>query len=97
MCLGAMVNWLEEHPDFGAIALSKHGSPDATQPNGVLEPPHVDAGPVMFRREVFQNLTYQNRGSCECSAMTEDVRAQGYRIGFLTSWHVQHQANTRLS
>lgn len=46
----AMISFLEAHQDFGAIAISKHGDPDPSQAQEVVEPGHVDAGPVMFRR-----------------------------------------------
>lgn len=95
----AMVMWLEEHSDFGAIALSKHGNPDETSTNQAVEPAHVDAGPVMFRREVLQQFQYSNEGGvCECQAMCNTLRdSLGVRIGFLTGWNVQHIHNTRLS
>ena len=94
----AMVLWLENNPDFGAIAISKHSAPDAQNGEAVIEPPHVDAGPVMFRREVFQQFAYSNKGgTCECAAMCRTLREEmNQRIGFLTGRSVRHIRNTRL-
>ena len=94
----AMVLWLERHPDFGAIAISKHGDPDPHNPGSVTEPTHVDAGPVMFRRSVYRDFAYSNKGgTCECTAMCRMLREEmGQRIGFLTGRTVQHIRNTRL-
>ena len=71
----AMIEFLEANRDFAAIAISKHGDPDPSNPGGVVEPGHVDAGPVMFRREVFQHFEYSNiDGRCECGSMCITIR-----------------------
>ena len=95
----AMITWMEEHPDFGAIAISKHGDPDPSNPNSVVESDHVDAGPVLFRRTVYEQFEYSNEGgTCECAAMCKNLRENmNQRIGFLTGRTVKHIQNTRLS
>lgn len=71
----AMIMWLEQNPDFGMIAISKHGDPAPGNPNSVVEPGHIDAGPCMFRRDVYEKFTYSNKGGlCECGAMTNTLR-----------------------
>lgn len=94
----AMVDFLEEHHDFAAIAISKHGVPPT--PNGeteATEPDHVDAGPVLFRRSVYEQVQYSNdNGKCECGAMCDTLRNMGQRIGFLTNRAVHHIATTKL-
>lgn len=95
----AMLMWLEGHSDFGAIALSKHAHPDDPQATEVVEPTHVDAGPVMFRREVYEQVQYSNDGGlCECQAMCNTLRDKlGVRIGFLSGFKVLHIHETRLA
>lgn len=94
----AMLSWLDNNRDFGAIAISKNGDPDEANPNQVVEPKHIDAGPVMFRRSILEQFNYSNEGgTCECQAMCNTLRDQlGVRIGFLTGFQVQHIRNTRL-
>lgn len=89
-----MVRFLDNQSDFGAIALSKKHIPDPAL--GEVEVlTHIDAGPVMWRKEVFDKITYQFRGSCECMASCEDIRALGYEIGFLTGIYAKHIVDTR--
>lgn len=95
----AMITWLEENPDFGMVAISKHGDPDPGKTEGVIESFHIDAGPCMFRRSVYEKFTYTNKGQrCECGAMSIALREEhNVRIGFLRGWTVQHMQNTRLT
>ena len=97
----AMILWLEHNPDFGMIGISKHGDPAPSEPNSVVEPTHVDAGPCMFRRDVFEKFEYSNDiptgTTCECAAMCYTLRNDlGVRCGFLTGRFVRHIQNTRL-
>lgn len=89
-----MTNFLDKQSDFGAVALSKKHIPD-TALGEVEVLGHIDAGPVMWRKEVFDKITYQFRGSCECMASCEDIRALGYEIGFLTGTYAKHIVDTR--
>ena len=49
----AMLQFLDANPDYGAVAISKHGDPDPSGQTAVVDPTHVDAGPVMFRRDTL--------------------------------------------
>ena len=93
----AMIQFLEDHPDFGAIALSKHGDPDPLNPEGFVEPTHVDSGPVMFRRSVYEDFAYDNKDNqCECATACDTLRNdKNVRIGFLTGRSVYHILDTR--
>ena len=92
-----MITWLESHEDFGAIGISKHGVPDASQVGVVQEPCHIDGGTVMFRREVLEQVTYDRKwGTCECQSMCHAVRELGYRMGRFADMTLLHIVNTRL-
>ena len=104
----AMVEFLEANPDFGAIAISKHGDPAPEAPGSVVESEHVDAGPVMWRREVLEVLDYTNRADplsleddgkncCECAGSVNALRqVLGLRIGFLAGFTCHHFHDTQL-
>ena len=102
----AMIQFLEDNPDFGGICLSKHGPPQGD--GDVVEPQHCDAAPMMARRSLFEDehlnaetgqmeqIRYHNASGCECQTFCDDVRRLGMRIGFLTGWSVQHIHQTRV-
>lgn len=92
--LERMIKFLENNEMFGAIAVSKKHVPD-TELGDVEVVQHVDAGPVMWRRELLEQITYQYRGFCECFAYCEDLRAMGKEVGFLTGVVAQHVNDTR--
>ena len=104
----AMVEFLIANPDFAGIAISKGAEKNPDDPGGVSEDPHVDAGPVMFRKSAFTNdhqdpetgqferLAYSNKSGCECQSLCNDIRRLGMRIGFLNGRRVHHMHNTTL-
>ena len=92
--LERMIKFLDKHKDFGAVALSKRHTPNPAL--GEVEVAvHIDAGGTLWRNELYQKITYQFRGSCECMASCEDLRAMGYEIGMLTGTHAKHILDTR--
>ena len=94
--LQAMLDFLEIHPDFGAIALHRDKVPECSDTN-VLESSHVNAGPVLFRPEVYEQITYHNNNGCECQGMSDNIRELGRRIGYLGDWKYDHIDETRRS
>lgn len=92
-----MITWLENHRDFGAIGISKHGVPDPNAVGVVQEPEHIDGGTVLFRRDVLEQVTYDRKwGTCECAAMVKSVHELGYRFGRFADMTLHHIVNTRL-
>ena len=92
--LQAMINFLDQHQDFGAISLNRNDAPQIPETEA-SEPTHINAGPVLFRSEVFEQIQYHNNDGCECQGMSNDVRRLGYRIGYLGSWKYDHIDQTR--
>ena len=92
--LPAMIRFLDQHPDFGAISLHRHEAEQLPETEA-SEPSHVNAGPVLFRTEVYDQMTYHNNDGCECQGMSNDVRKLGYRIGYLGSWKYDHIDRTK--
>lgn len=92
--LQALIRFLDQHPDFGAISLHRREAEQLPETEAA-EPSHVNAGPVLFRTEVYNQITYHNNDGCECQGMSNDVRKLGYRIGYLGSWKYDHIDQTR--
>ena len=46
-----MIDFLDNNEDFGAISLHRTELPEE-----VTEPSHINAGPVLFRSDVFNKL-----------------------------------------
>ena len=88
--LNAMFSFLESNADYGAIALHRNQTPEE-----VLEDAHVNAGPVLYRSSVLEQITYHNNNGCECSGMTIDIRELGHRIGYLPGFRYEHIDQTR--
>ena len=86
----SMITFLNENSDFGAIALHRNETPEQT-----IEAAHVNAGPVVFRKEVLEQITYHNNDGCECQGMTNDVKDLKHRIGYLGGFQYGHIENTR--
>ena len=53
-------------------------------------PEHVGMSCNLWRRDVLNKMTFSKRGSCECKAMCEDLRANGYQIGVLRGLTCTH-------
>lgn len=86
----AMINFLDNNEDFGAISLHRNENPDT-----VKEEKHINAGPVLFRSNVFYKIKYHNNDGCECQGMTNDVRKLDSRIAYLPNFQYEHIENTR--
>ena len=90
--LNCMILFLRDNKKFGAIALHRNQTPES-----VLEDQHINAGPVLYRSEVLEQINYHNDLGCECMGMSHDVRALGWRIGYLPNWRYGHIEDTRFS
>ena len=87
-----MINFLNNNKDFGAIALHRN-----EVPTEVIEPSHINAGPVLFRSSIFEQITYHNNDGCECQGQSNDVRKLGSRIGYLPNYQYDHIDRTKRS
>ena len=85
--LQSLIDFLDTNSDFGAIALHRN-----MLPTEVREDPHVNAGPVLYRSEVYEQITYHNNDGCECQGMTNDVKDldEHNRIGYLPGFQYDH-------
>ena len=92
--LARMIDFLDRHSEFGAIGISKTHLPDPAQGEVEINV-HVDPSPVLWRTELFHEIPYMNRGSCECMAYCEDIRARGLEVGVLTGMTAKHIIDTR--
>ncbi len=101
-----MLDFLKAHPGYAAIALAKY--PLGQTNETVINAPHVDMSCVLFRKAVFDQITFSEPrkegrrlpepyGVCECSQCCFDIRQMGLEIGFLTGLHAQHLPDTRFS
>ena len=88
--LQSMITFLDQNTDFGAISLHRNETPSET-----IEPNHINAGPVLFRSSIYDQITYHNLDGCECQGMTNDIRKLKHRIGYLGGYQYEHIENTR--
>ena len=88
--LQAMIDFLESNTDYGAISLHRNIIPDY-----VMEDAHINAGPVLYRSSIMEQIAYHNNDGCECQGMTNDIRKLGYRIGYLNGFRYPHIEETR--
>ena len=89
--LKSMIEFLESNVDYGAISLHRTQNPDE-----VIEPSHINAGPVLFRSNVFEKIRYHNKDGCECQGQSNDVRNLGFRIGYLNGFQYDHIDRTKM-
>ena len=90
----AMIDFLDQNEDFGAIGMQRGGAPELPKTQA-MESPHVNAGPVLFRTELYDQITYHNNNGCECQGMSDDIRELGFRIGFIGSFTYDHIDRTK--
>ena len=88
--LQSMISFLNNNSDFGAISLHRNELPQT-----IMEPSHINAGPVLYKSFVYEQITYHNFDGCECQGMTNDIKTLGYRIGYLPGYQYDHIENTR--
>lgn len=91
--LQAMIDFLDQNSDFGAIGLEYNEAP-LVPDTEATESTHINAGPTLWRNELFQKIEYHYNDGCECQGACNDLRKMGYRIGFLGSWHCDHIDDT---
>ena len=92
--LQAMIKFLDQNPDFGAIGLEKNEAP-LIPDTEATEPTHVNGGTTLWRSNLLQKIPYHFNDGCECQGACNDLRALGYRIGFLGSWFGKNIEDTR--
>ena len=85
-----MIDFLDKNQDFAAISLHRHEIPKFVQ-----ESKHINAGPVLYRSEIFEKIRYHNNDGCECQGMTNDIKKMGHRIGYLNGSKYEHIEDTR--
>ena len=90
--INKMIDFLNRNEDFGAIALHRSETPEE-----VTEPCHINAGPVMFKSEIYEQITYHNKAGCECQGFSDDIRKLNYRIGYLDGFQYNHVHRTKRS
>ena len=81
----AMIEFLDRNEDYGAIALHR-----SENPQEVIDSAHINAGPVLYRTEVYKQITYHTNDGCECQGMCNDIRNLNYRIGYLNGYQYDH-------
>lgn len=98
--VAAMMKFLDNNEDFAAVGLQRGAAP-ARPETEAEEAGHISAGPVLYRSNIYKQITYHNNDGCECQGQTNDIRKiqykkdHPYRIGFLGSWTYDHIENTR--
>ncbi len=90
----SMIEFLDTNEDYGALGVQRGGEPPISKAEA-MESGHINAGPVLFRQEVFEKITYHNNDGCECQGMTNDVRKMGSRIGFIGGFTYEHVDRTK--
>lgn len=85
----AMVHYLEQPENENVACIVLHRVEDGDNHeysvyDGTADfPSHVGMSCNLWRRDVLNQMAFTKRGSCECNAMCEDLRANGYEIGVL--------------
>jgi hypothetical protein len=77
-----MVTFLRYNDNHIAVALRHEDYPQ----RGEVEPNHIQCGAWMMRGKIFSELKLKfhfENTSCECVNMCRDIRAAGWRIGYL--------------
>ena len=88
--LDEMIRFLDENKDFGGIGLQRGQAPSLT-----TEPNHVSAGPILYRSEIYKQISYHDVDEgCDCLRQATAIRNLGHRIGFLANVSYQHIENT---
>lgn len=92
--LDLMVRFLENNTDFAGIGLQRGSAPAGT-PAQVIEPEHISAGPILYKPEIYKQISYLEGGEgCDCLRQGRQIRELGHRIGFLCGVTYQHIQNT---
>jgi hypothetical protein len=85
-CLRALVTWLMQRRDYGAVAANYLGL------GGRLEnTPHVAMAATLFRRHIVRRIRFRWKpGRCECQCCCDDLRAMGLGITYLLAAKARH-------
>ena len=94
--LDVMLKFLEDNEDFAGIGLQRGEAP-AGEPTEAIEPEHVSAGPILYRSEIYKQISYYSESDgCDCLRQGTAIRNLGHRIGFLCGVSYQHIQDTNL-
>jgi hypothetical protein len=89
-CVARLVEALRTRPGFAALAADSAGEMADGWQNWDY-PRHVGMAAILFRRDRLSALTFRwEPGRCECLCCCDDLRRDGYGIGYLSSaraWH----------
>jgi hypothetical protein len=89
-CVARLVATLRDRPRFAALAADSAGEMAGGRQNWDY-PRHVGMAAVLFRRERLAALTFRwEPGRCECLCCGDDLRRDGWGIGYLPTaraWH----------
>ena len=89
-CVSQLLEGLSKRPNFAAIGADCAGEMASGAWNWDY-PPHVGMASTLFRRERLASLTFRwEARRCECRCCCDDIRRQGFGIGYLPSalaWH----------
>ncbi|MGP0068636.1 MAG: glycosyltransferase family 2 protein [Isosphaeraceae bacterium] len=89
-CVARLVEGLSKRPGFAALGADCAGEMAAGSWNWDY-PPHVGMASTLFRRERLACLEFRwEAGKCECRCCCDDIRRDGYGIGYLPgalAWH----------
>ena len=89
-CVAGLVESLQSRPELAAIAADCDGQMDGGWDHWDY-PRHVGMASVLFRRAHLEAITFRwETGKCECQCCCDDLRRDGFGIGFLQgaeAWH----------
>ncbi len=92
-CVARLVAGLTRKPGFAAIGADSAAEMADGWGNWDY-PPHVGMSATLFRRERLAGLTFRwEPGKCECRCCCDDIRRDGFGIGYLPgalAWHRPH-------
>lgn len=90
-CVASLVEGLQRRPGFAALAADCAGEMDAGWDHWDY-PRHVGMASTMFRRERLAGVTFRwEPDKCECRCCCDDLRRDGFAIGYLPGAEARHR------
>lgn len=78
-----MILFLETNPAWGGVDLYRE-PPVALIPSRIQrEPGHVRMSCCVLRKEFWNNIRFETKGSCLCTCVSSLVRGAGFKYGYL--------------
>lgn len=85
-CILRLVHQLGHQPSFGALASDYLGETSYDCPSR-----HVAMGATLFRRCALSSIRFRwQRGRCECQCCCDDLRTNGWQIGYCRTAKARH-------